>query len=68
MSLLMTGWLELDDLQGPFQPLLFYDSMTARMPIVLKPQAQTSSATGSGSMERFGHGIDSKSAKSKVMS
>jgi len=29
-SLLMTGGLELDDLQGPFQPKPFYDSMTTR--------------------------------------
>jgi len=28
MSLLMAGGLEPDDLQGTFQPLPFYDSMT----------------------------------------
>ena len=27
MSLLMAALLKLDDLQGPFQPLPFYDSM-----------------------------------------
>jgi len=29
MSLLVAGWLEPDDLQGPFQPKPFYNSMTA---------------------------------------
>jgi len=27
MSLLMAGWLEPDDLQGPFQPKPFHESM-----------------------------------------
>jgi len=31
MSLLMAGELELDDLQGPFQPLPFYDSVIHSM-------------------------------------
>jgi len=31
MSLLIARGLELDDLQGPFQPKPFYDSMTVRL-------------------------------------
>ena len=27
VSLPVAGWLELDDLKNPFQPILFYDSM-----------------------------------------
>jgi len=32
MSLLMAEGLEPDDLSGPFQPKLFYDSLAAALP------------------------------------
>jgi len=42
MSLLMAGGLEPDDLQGPFQPKPFYDSMILWLLLVLYTSAYLS--------------------------
>jgi len=44
MSLLMAGRLEPDDLQGPFQPKPFYDSMIKTTELLLLPDGCSSNS------------------------